>query len=103
MDQDHNIPVACSLSDVELRNREATILAQFKSSVVASEESADGYAFRLPGDSKSLALVAELISLERMCCLFFKFELTAQPNMGPLVLRITGPAGTKEFLKSLIG
>jgi hypothetical protein len=30
---DH-IPVACCLSDVELRQREATLLAQFKSALV---------------------------------------------------------------------
>src|SRR5262245_802169 len=97
-----SIPVACSLSDAELRNREATVLAQFKSAVTASKESGDGYVFHLPGDSKSLALTAELISLERACCRFLEFELTAEPGMGPLALRITGPTGTKEFLKSLI-
>jgi hypothetical protein len=30
------------------------------------------------------------------------FELTAQPNMGPVSVRVTGPAGTKDFLKTML-
>ena len=50
-------PVACCLTDAELRQREATLLAQFKSALTATEEIADGYAFRIPGGNRWLALV----------------------------------------------
>ena len=33
----------------------------------------------------------------------FKFELVAEPKMGSVEVRVTGPAGTKEFLSSLLG
>lgn len=94
-------PVACSLSDEEFRRREATLLAWFKSAVITTEELEHGYCFRLPGDRPSLAAIADLISAERECCPFLTFELRAEPKMGPLVLRITGPAPSKEFLKSV--
>ena len=42
------IPVACCLSDEELRNREATLLAEFKSALVTTEELSDGYLFPNP-------------------------------------------------------
>jgi hypothetical protein len=42
-----NTLIACSLTTGELRDREATLLAQFKSAVVETEELQDGYAFRL--------------------------------------------------------
>lgn len=96
------IPVACCLSDEELRNREATFLAQFKAALIKSEELDDGYLFRVLGDRKSIALVAELIVAERECCPFLKFELSLEPGMGPVSVRITGPAGTKEFLRSIL-
>jgi hypothetical protein len=96
-----DIPIACRLSDPEFRPREATILAQFKSAVIATEQLPDGYAFRVPGDKKGMALVCELIVAERECCPFLTFELAAQPNMGPLIVRVTGPAGTKDFLKTI--
>ncbi|MFY9531909.1 MAG: hypothetical protein WAR24_23645, partial [Candidatus Acidiferrales bacterium] len=77
-----DIRVACCLSDAELRKREATLLAQFKSALMATEELPDGYAFRVPGDKKWIAVVAELIVAERECCPFLTFELAAQPNYG---------------------
>jgi hypothetical protein len=46
--------------------------------------------------------VCELILAERECCPFLTFELTAQPNMGPMIVRMTGPAGTKDFLKTIL-
>ena len=95
-------PVACCLTDAELRQREATLLAQFKSALTATEEIADGYAFHIPGENRWLALVADLINAERECCPFLRFELTAEPKMGPLTLRVTGPHGSKEFLKSIL-
>src|SRR5438105_3408888 len=96
-----DVPVACRLSDAELRQHEATLLAQFKSALVTTEQLADGYILRIPGDKKWLAVVSDLILAERECCPFLKFELIAEPNLGPLTLRVTGPDGTKEFLKSI--
>jgi hypothetical protein len=97
----HDIRVACCLSDAELRKREVTVLAHFKSALIATEELPDGYVFRVPGDKKWMALVWELMVAERECCPFLTFELTAQPNIGPVSVRVTGPAGTKDFLKTI--
>jgi len=96
------IPLVCGLSDEEMHNREATLLAQFKSALVKTEEVSDGYLFRIPGDKKWIALATELIVAERECCPFMRFELAADPGMGPVTLRMTGPPGTKEFIKSFL-
>jgi hypothetical protein len=40
-----DIPVACCLTSAELREREATLIAQFSSAVMGTEELRDGYAF----------------------------------------------------------
>src|SRR5229473_3345864 len=76
--------------------------AHLKSAVVATEQLADGYAFQVPGDKKSLALVLDLILAERECCPFLMFQFTAAPKMGATTLRVTGPAGTKEFLRTIL-
>jgi len=91
-DMSDEVPVACCLSDEELRNREATLLAQFKSAVVATEQLADGYAFQVPGDKKSLALVLDLILAERECCPFLMFQFTAAPKNGGDYLARDGPS-----------
>ena len=61
-----SIPVACSLSDLELHEREATLLAQFRSAVIGTEELRDGYALRVPGDGKWIASIAKMIVAERV-------------------------------------
>jgi len=97
------LPVACSLTSAELRDREATLLAQFRSAIIQTEELHEGYAFRIPGDGQSIRQVVELIVAERECCPFLVFELSALPNMGLVTVGVTtGPAGTKEFLSSLL-
>jgi hypothetical protein len=78
-----DVPVACCLTNAELREREATLLAQFRSAVIETEELRDGYAFR-------------------ECCPFLTFELVAQPNMGSVIVSVTGPAGAKEFLRTVL-
>ena len=96
-----DVRVACCLSDTELRQRVATLLARFESAVIATEEIPNGYVFRVPGDRKCMELLWDAIVAERECCPFLTFELTAQPNMGPVSVRVTGPAGTKDFLKTI--
>jgi hypothetical protein len=97
-----DMPIACRLSDPELRKREVTLLSRFKSAVLSTEELPDGYAFRILGDKEEMVLVCELILAERKCCPFLTFELTAQPNTGPVSVRLTGPSGTKDFLKTIL-
>jgi hypothetical protein len=97
----YDIPVACCLTSAELCEREATLLAQFRSAVIGTAELRDGYAFRVPGDGKWIGLIAELIVAERDCP-FLAFEVAALPNMGPVIVRVIGPAGTKEFLRAVL-
>ena len=98
------VPIACSLTSAELRRRAATLLAlaQFGSAVIEIEELPDGYAFRVPGDRKWITIIANLIAAERECCPFLAFDFVAQPGMGPVIVRVTGPAGTKEFWKTVL-
>ena len=97
-----DIPVACSLSEAELRNREAVLLAQFKSVVITTEELPDGYVFRLLGDKTSIAAAAEFIAAERECCPFLTFALAISSNMGPVDLRVAGPVGAKGLLRTFL-
>jgi hypothetical protein len=97
-----DVLIACCLTSAVLREREATLLAQFSSAVLATEELQDGYAFHLPGDGKWISIIAKIIVAERECCPFLTFELVAQPSMGPIIVRVTGPAGTKDFLKTVL-
>lgn len=97
-----NAAIACSLTTAEFRDREAKLLAQFRSAVVEAEELEEGYSFRLPNDSKWVMLAAELIIAERECCPFLTFELVAPSNEGSIIVHVIGPPGAKEFVKTLL-
>jgi len=42
---------------------------------------------------------AEFITLERLCCPFFEFELIAEKADGSMWLRLKGGDGVKDFIK----
>ena len=96
------IPIACNLTSAESRMRKTNLLAEFKFAVTTIEELPDGYAFRVPGEKRWLELAAQLLIAERECCPFLTFQMTAEPQIGPITIRITGPDGSKEFLKSIL-
>jgi hypothetical protein len=56
----------------------------------------------VPGDGKCIAMIAKMIVAERECCPFLTFELIAQPNMGSVIVRVTGPTGAKDFLRTVL-
>jgi hypothetical protein len=94
------VPVACLLTAPELQERRRTVLKKFRSAVVEIEELEGGYSYSLPADDEWLLEVANLVNLERLCCPFLRFNITVEPSGAPIVLAITGPAGTKEFLEA---
>jgi hypothetical protein len=94
-----NPPIACSLTSAEFRVREATLLARFKSLILETEELDEGYAFHLPGNRESVALIEELIAAERECCPFLSFEVTGLPNRGRVIVRVSGLGSAKDFVK----
>lgn len=75
MKERDTIPILCSLTSAKLREREATLLADFRSAVLETEELQEGFTFRLSGDGKLLKLIAELIVAERECCLLLDKKL----------------------------
>jgi hypothetical protein len=60
----------------------------------------DGYAIGFPATSANILAAAEFVTLERLCCPFFKFEIAVGGTEEPLWLRLTGGKDVKEFLKS---
>jgi hypothetical protein len=68
------------------------------SAVRESRELDEGFAFRLDSGALPLAESARWIDFERRCCPFLRFGLDVDANA--TWLRLTGPAGVKEFLRA---
>ncbi|HEX2203658.1 MAG TPA: hypothetical protein VHG91_10185 [Longimicrobium sp.] len=99
------LPFACDMSAIAPGERPLHLAAirDVFGAVEAVEELPDGYAFRLPGDSATLARAADFIDKERLCCPFFGFVLKLEPAGGPLWLHLTGREGVKPFIQAEIG
>lgn len=96
-----SLPIACNLNDAEFQRRRADLLQTFRGALLETRELEDGYAYRFPSDAKWISQMAQLITFERECCPFLRFNLRLEPANGPLWLELTGPPGTREFLQSL--
>jgi hypothetical protein len=83
------------------RKRHSEVLSPaLKSAKLNTSELSDGYVFQFPSDPKTFATVSEWIGNERLCCPFFEFDIHVGDNSTPIVLRITGPGGVKQFIKA---
>lgn len=94
-----HLPVACSLTPGALEARRSGLLAELIGRAASREGLLDGHRLRFGADD--LPLVTRTIAAERQCCRFLRFTLTVEPDGGPVVLDLTGPPGTPEFLSAL--
>ena len=95
--------VACSLDEAALATRSEELRRDLFALAEETRELADGYTFRFPVRDGLTAKLLDFIEAERHCCSFFRIELVFEPQLGPLWLRLTGPEGTKSFIRGLLG
>lgn len=98
-------PLACNMLalDAEGRKRHKVVSERMRAAVKEVQDLPDGYAFRFPAEESTILLVSEFIARERLCCPFFRFELIAEQEDGPLWLRLRGREGVKEFIAAELG
>jgi hypothetical protein len=89
--------------DEEQRRRRKELEERLGASVEEVRELADGYALRLPAESRMVTDAAEFVTYERLCCPFLDFEINVEREGGPLWLRLKGRAGVKEFVRQEFG
>jgi hypothetical protein len=93
-----HMPIACSLTSADLAKRSDAVRRDLFAGALERQELETGYAFRFPGTDTWKAKIEEFVATERQCCSFFRIELTYEPNLGPIWLRLSGPEGTKQFI-----
>jgi hypothetical protein len=96
------LPIACTLSPEDLRQRRAELLPGLLARAVGRETLAAGMQFQFEPSSETLAEIMRVIDAERQCCRFLQFELSVTPDLGPMVLTLSGPPGTLDFLSELV-
>lgn len=95
------LAIVCNLSPDELRERGDDLLPGLLRLANGQRATDRGYVFNF--GAAALPTVFQIVESERQCCPFFRFEIAIEPSSGPVVLTLTGPAGTREFIESFIG
>ena len=68
-------------------------------SVQAVQAAENGFEFTLRSEGDAVVRIGEFIARERLCCPFLKFTLIIESEAKPISLYLSGPKGTKEFLR----
>jgi hypothetical protein len=97
------MPITCKLTTPELQKRKQTVIADLKTLMVSRTELENGYQYQFPGHDASLDWLTTFIKTERLCCDFFRYELTISNDQQPISLTLTGPEGAKDFIQTELG
>jgi hypothetical protein len=96
------IPVACShtVFTKEQRVEYKNIWEELETRKISITELEQGYQYQFQGDSETLRLVNEWVSMERKCCPFLTFTVIASNEEEPVFLKLTGSEEVKAFLRT---
>ncbi|MEO6237833.1 MAG: hypothetical protein ABIQ52_12605 [Vicinamibacterales bacterium] len=97
-----NLPIACTLTPDEMRRGRTALLPGLFARAEFHEALADGVRLRFRSEAGVIPRIAAVIEAERQCCRFLHFQLTADPDGGPVSLEVTGPPGTADFLAAWV-
>jgi hypothetical protein len=81
-----DLPIICTLSEEELRERRRAVLNSMRQAVV-----------------NVLSQLTRLVDLERRCCKFLTFRIVVEPGEAPIRLEVTGPPNAKTVIKEFFG
>ena len=96
-----NLPIVCTLTPETVATRKAELLPGLFRRAENTEPTPDGYRLRFAPSAGMLQAIVSAIDAERRCCRFLRFDLTVEPDDGPLVLTLAGPPGAREFVAAM--
>ena len=94
-------PLACTLSPEQLASRRKDLLPGLFAKADQVDDLPDGFRLRFGYRPGLLAELSHVIEQEKTCCGFLRFQVTVEPNDGPIAFDVTGPEGTREMLLSI--
>jgi hypothetical protein len=91
----------CTLSPETMATRKANVLAGLVARATSIEPLEEGIRLSFASSTETLETIVAAIDAERQCCRFLRFVLDVEQDLGPIVLEVSGPAGTRRFLEAL--
>ena len=97
-----DLPIVCTLSPPALAARRQGLLLDLLRRAEDQQDLPEGRRLRFSADDDVLAAIVNTVNAERQCCRFLRFQITVEPDGGPIWLELSGPAGTQDFLSALL-
>ena len=97
-----DLPIVCSLTETELRQRRHEVLDEIRNQVSEFISVPNGVVYRFEPEGDVLARITRLVDLERQCCQFLTFRIVVEPR-SPIALEITGPPESIPLIAELFG
>ena len=97
-----SLPIACTLTPDALRVRKEGLLGDLLRRAQGREDTPEGLRLTFAPSHDTLAAITQAVDAERLCCRFLRFTITVEPDEGPVILELSGPPGTAEFLSALL-
>ena len=97
-----SLPIACTLSPGDLAARRDALLPGLIAKARGRESLPCGARLRFDAGPGLIEEIAKVIAAEHLCCAFLQFDLRVEPGNGAILLDVTGPEGTEDFLATLL-
>jgi hypothetical protein len=97
------IPIACTLSEAEMRDRRKTILDSVRGATRSVTVLPAGYAYYFEAKPEVIVQLARLVDLERVCCAFLTFRIVVEAGSESICLEITGPPEAQAVIGEIFG
>jgi hypothetical protein len=95
--------LTCKLTTPELQDRKRTVIAELKTLVKERKEESNAVLYKFESTDKNIDLLSSFIKTERLCCVFFEFNLDVSSDSEFMWLKLSGPDGVKDFITEEIG
>jgi hypothetical protein len=96
------LPIACTLTPAQLDTDREVLLPGLVAHAVERTPLPRGMRFRFTATAERLRQINSVVQRERACCAALDFRVGLALGDASLTLDVTGPAGTKTFLDTLL-
>ena len=88
------------VSTDEAQTKRSELLTVVLDSIKQVKEVDNGYVLRFDSNQEDYVLITDWLQVENICSPFLRSQTVVESNNGPIWVELSGPAGTKDFLKS---
>ena len=90
--------LVCRLSKAEKEERRPDVEALFRNWLRDYGETETGYRFEFESGEQVLGGLFQFVEAEHSCCPFFRFDITVEPEDGPVSMEIGGSDRVKSYI-----